>query len=216
MLILGHAGLTLGAAVLLNNAFAKSRLPRTGEITAEEGLQSSAEVLPVQNCSADSKTSWLTSLSNRIDIRILLIGSLLPDIIDKPVGHIFFRDTFSNGRIFCHTLLFLIIITLAGFYLYRSRHKTWLLVLSFGTFTHLIFDQMWRTPRILLWPLYGFAFEKFEKIDLIHWTGNIFYALYTDPVVYVPELIGGVILVWFVSVLVRRRKLYSFIRNGRV
>jgi len=93
------------------------------------------------------------------------LGSLLPDIIDKPVGQFFFRDTFSNGRIFCHTLLFLILITLAGLCLYRSRGKTWLLGFSFGTFMHLIQDQMWLEPRTFLWPLYGFAFEK---IDLTH------------------------------------------------
>jgi len=190
MLIFGHAGITLGAAVFLNGALTKS-----------------------YSLCAGGRASWLAALGNRIDIRLLLLGSLLPDIIDKPIGQFFFRDTFSSGRIFCHTLLFLLLITFAGLYLYRSYGKTWSLVLCFGTFTHLIFDQMWLKPRTLLWPLYGFAFEK---IDLPYSTQNIPYALYTDPSVYVPEIVGVAILIWFVVRQVRRSKVYSFIRNGQV
>jgi len=190
MLIFGHAGITLGAAVMLNGALSKS--------------------YPL--C-AGGRASCLASLGNRIDIRLLLVGSLLPDIIDKPVGQFFFRDTFSNGRIFCHTLLFLVVITLVGLYLYRGHGKLWLLVFSFGTFTHLIFDQMWLESRTFLWPLYGFGFEK---IDLSHWTQGVFHALLTEPAVYVPELVGVVILVWFALVTVRKRKVYAFIRNGQV
>jgi len=128
MLILGHAGITLGAATLLSGA------------------------LRIKHSSQDRKVSWFTSLSSYIDIRLLLIGSLLPDIIDKPVGQLFFREIFSQGRIFSHTLLFLVIITMAGYYLYKRRRAVWLLTLSFGTFMHLILDEIWNAPRTLFWP----------------------------------------------------------------
>ncbi len=213
MLILGHAGITLGAAVLLNGAFSRSHSLPTRETKVKEHLQTSSELLPAQNCTPGSRASWLTSLANHIDIRLLLLGSLLPDIIDKPVGQFFFRKTFSNGRIFCHTLLFLTLITLTGFYLYQNRSKTWLLVLSFGTGMHLAQDQMWLEPRTLLWPLFGFAFEK---IGLTYWAQNILYALRTDPGVYVPELVGAAILTWFVLALARRREVRTVIRNGQV
>jgi hypothetical protein len=36
------------------------------------------------------------------DIRLLILGSLLPDLIDKPLGHIILPE--NNGRIFAHTL----------------------------------------------------------------------------------------------------------------
>ncbi len=213
MLILGHAGITLGAAVLLNGAFSRSHSLPTRETKLKEHLQASCELVPAQNCTSGSRASWLTSLANHIDIRLLLLGSLLPDIIDKPIGQFFFRETFSNGRIFCHTLLFLILITPAGYYLYQNRGKLWLLVLSFGTFMHLIQDQMWLEPRTLLWPLYGLAFER---IDLTYWAQNILYALRTDPGVYVPELVGAGILIWFALALVRRRKVRTSIRNWQV
>ena len=194
MLIFGHAGITLGAAALLNGALSKSCLPTA------------------QGCTSGSKASWLTSLGNHIDIRLLLIGSILPDIVDKPIGLYLFRDSFSTGRIFCHTLLFLSIITVAGLYLFKSRGKVRLLILSFGTLAHLILDQMWLVPQALLWPLYGFTFPP---TDLTDWTLDRFHAL-THPGIYVPELIGAVILIWFILMLVRNRKVYAFVKKGKV
>lgn len=212
MLIFGHTVITLAAAVLLNGALARRYTLPTRRDELGGNPPPSPEKLSRQGRSS-SAVSWLTSLAYRVDIRLLLIGSLLPDIVDKPVGLFLFRDTFSSGRIFCHTLLFLIVITLAGLYLYRSRKKTWLLVLSFGTFMHLILDQMWLTPRTLLWPLYGFSFER---IDPTHWTWDMFHALLTNPMVWISELVGAAIVIWFVWLLVRRRTFRTFLRNGQV
>ena len=89
---------------------------------------------------------------------------MLPDLIDKPMGQFLFQDTFSNGRIFGHTLLFSALILIASIILYYSRRRsTGLLCLPFGSIMHLILDGMWLTPSTLLWPLYGW---QFEKVDL--------------------------------------------------
>ena len=148
-----------------------------------------------------------------MDIRILLIGSLLPDIIDKPIGQFFFRETFSHGRIFAHTLLFLIIMTAVGFYLYKWRRKVWLLTLASGTFMHLILDEMWHAPRTLFWPFLGFTFDR---IELTYWASNIFQALMSNPGVYVPEAVGLLILLWFGLALLVRKKVGAFLRYGQV
>ena len=208
MLLLAHAGLTLGAAVLLNQAFNKVNPP-----PAIEALEPSAETGEAGKYPSWGVGKWFSALTKRIDIRLLFIGSLLPDIIDKPVGQLLFGETFSNGRVFCHTLLFLILVSLAGFYLYRSYSKNWLLVISFGTFTHLVLDQMWRAPQTLLWPLYGFAFGK---IELTGWAQYVLHSLYADPAVYIPESIGAVILVLFLWILVINRSLVGFIVRGRL
>ena len=208
MILLGHVGITLGTAALLNIAITK-----TAPHWAAGHLEPSPQIDTSQSSPVNRIASWIISLGNKIDIRLLFIGSLLPDIIDKPVGQYFFRETFSNGRIFAHTLLFLILITLAGVFVYRRHRKNWLLTLSFGTFTHLIFDQMWRMPQTLLWPLFGFTFPKFS---LTNWVPNIFQLLLTDPATYVPELVGGAILILFVWVLLSNRRLFAFIRRGRV
>jgi hypothetical protein len=208
MLPLGHAGITLGAAVLLNGTLSKAILRQP-----EESLEMPLETPAAAGNPSGRLASWFSALGGRLDIRILLVGSLLPDIIDKPVGQLFFREDISSGRIYSHTLLFLIIITLAGFLLYRSRGRTWLLALSFGTFTHLIFDQMWLVPQDLLWPFYGFAFER---VDLTDWPQRTWLGLLTDPEIYIPEIIGGVVLVLLLWVLVRNRLVLGFIRRGRL
>jgi len=213
MLVFGHTGITLGAAAVLAGIVNSGRLPEAAQNQATDSPPRSSRPIPALNNFPRDKVSWFTSLGSYIDIRLLLIGSLLPDIIDKPIGQFFFKETFSNGRIFCHTLLFLIIIILIGLYLYRRRSTTWLLVLSFGTFTHLVCDLMWRSPRTLLWPIYGLAFER---LDLIDWMPRMLHMLVTDPRVYVPELVGAVILIWFAVGLVRGRKAFAFVKYGQV
>jgi len=213
MLLFGHTGITLGAAVLLNGILIKRYGLRTRKNKMTESFQSSSEIHCAQEHPPGSKLPSLTSLANYIDIRLLLTGSLLPDIIDKPLGMFFFRDSLSSGRIFCHTLAFLLLITLAGFYLYRRYRKTWMLTISFGTFTHLILDQMWKSPQTLLWPLYGLAFQK---AALTGWLSNTIHVLFTIPEVYVPEIVGVAVIIWFMWVLLRRRTVYVFIRQGRV
>ena len=182
MLVFGHAGITLGATLLLG-----STSPRI-----------------------HFATSRISPLIRRLDLRLILLGSLLPDIIDKPLGHFIFRETLSNGRIFSHTLLFLAIISLAGFLLYRRWERTWLLTLAIGSFWHLILDEMWLAPRTLLWPAFGFTFEKLAIDNLLsHW----FYAL-TYPEVYIPEIIGALVLAWFGLRLIRHRQVLSFLKQG--
>ena len=212
MLVLGHAGITLGAAALLSGVLG-SRVSKTTEKESLEPFSPSLRKSRTTNSLPNQKTPWFTSLVSRIDLRLLLIGSLLPDIIDKPIGLYFFRETFSNGRIFCHTLLFLILVMVAGLYFYRRRGRTWGLVFSLVILTHLILDQMWHTPRTLLWPLLGL---NFERIDISNWAANIFHALLTDPAVYIPELVGAVILFWFTWVLLNTKKTFVFIKYGQI
>ena len=213
MLIFGHAGITLGAAVLLNAAVTRSYSRRIRQHRTVAGLGPLSEAFSDQNRNSCGKASWFTSLGNCIDIRLLLVGSLFSDIIDKPVGHFIFRDSISNGRIIGHTLFFLILITLTGFYLYKSRGRTSLLALSFGIFTHLIFDRMWRVPRTLFWPIYGFTFDR---VALADWIPNMLVDLMTDAQVYVPELLGTAMLVWFALALVRKQTVLRFFRYGQV
>lgn len=213
MLVFGHTGITLGVALLLTAAMNKS--PR---VKAEEGQATELSHQPVKTITPPgqlpkSKTPRVASLANHADIRLLLIGSLLPDLIDKPVGMVFFANFLGSGRIFCHTLLFLCLISLTGLYMLRRRGNTALLVLSFGTFTHLILDQMWLQPKTLLWPLYGFAFEK---VDLAFWVQGTVHRLFTDAFVYSSELAGIAILAWFVWLLLSRKSVYSFVRHGQI
>jgi inner membrane protein len=189
MLILAHTGITLGAAAVIASTAKNRRL------------------IP---------KSWLSpfsALSGYLDIRLLLVGSVLPDIIDKPVGLYFFRESLGSGRIYAHTLLFLVLITIAGILLYRLRHQVWMLTLAVGTLMHLILDQMWSAPNTLFWPLLGF---EFDKTDVTGWLSGILDKLQTNPEVYIPEIIGFMILLLFGLMLIFRKQMPEFIKNGRI
>lgn len=197
MLLLGHAGITLGVAV----AAEALRAPRTSPASIRAALAPRR----LRNAFA--------SLSHRVDLRVLLVGSLLPDIIDKSVGLVFFPDLFGTGRLFCHTLLFCLLLTVVGAWRYRRRQTSNLLVLSYGVAMHLVLDGMWRVPETLLWPALGLILRG-ETHD--QWLRTIFFALFTRPEAYVPEIAGAMILVPLWLVMVRRGSFLRFLRTGIV
>ena len=212
MLVFGHVGITLGAALTLSSLQNSLHPANTAPYEEEKPLSSLSKEVRTHNNSSINNSLFL-SLVKRINMRLLLVGSLLPDIIDKPIGQLLFKETLSNGRIFSHTLLFLILITFWGLFFYRHYGKTWLLFLSFGIFMHLILDQMWRAPRTLLWPILGL---EFERLVLTGWLEGMWHSLLTDPAIYIPELIGLLVLIWFLWMLLHIRTFYAFVRYGRI
>ncbi|MBT9163240.1 MAG: hypothetical protein DDT24_00144 [Chloroflexi bacterium] len=204
MLLFGHTGITLALALGVDNALRRQAL----------FLSRSEQVREVANPSPLApRLSGLAAAIASIDYRLVLVGSMLPDIIDKPVGIYLFGDTFSNGRIFGHSLLFFLIILLAGLHRYLRSGRSGILVLSLCSGFHLILDQMWLEPRTLFWPLYGLAFPQY---DITHWLANLIETLKTEPAVYWPEIVGMLILILFMLELLRNRGLLSFVRNGIV
>jgi membrane-bound metal-dependent hydrolase YbcI (DUF457 family) len=210
MFIFGHVGITLGAATAVSAG-----------ITS---LRSSQKVPPAVNGKTlpASKTKdeprsiseriGLGALSRFLDIRILMIGALVPDIIDKPLSFL----GFGNGRSITHTLLVFLIVLAFALYLWKYRRQTWLLAIAFGMFTHLIFDRMWSTPRTLFWPLYGWAFTRtVQKIGLgqfsVWW-----HELFTNSYVYISEIIGFLIFAFFIGILLREKKLQAFLLKGKI
>lgn len=78
------------------------------------------------------------------DIRLLFIGAMLPDIIDKPVHML----EITAGRGIAHTLLFFIVLFFITLRIKRP-------ILSFAAGTHILIDKMYMYPKLALWPLFG-------------------------------------------------------------
>jgi inner membrane protein len=188
MLLFAHVGLTFGAAA-----------------AAAAGIAENRRLTPV--------ASWPAALSRYLDIRWLMVGSLLPDIIDKPLGQYILPGLIGTGRAYAHTLLFLIVLSAAALIVRWRSGRAWLLALAIGTFAHLVLDQLWTTPQVLFWPLLG---AGFAHIDLEAWAGTLWQALVSEPSVYVPEIIGFVILAWFGLALLRRKRVRAFLARGKV
>jgi hypothetical protein len=103
---------------------------------------------------------FIPQLRTIIDPTYLVIGSLLPDIIDKPLGRVIFPSIIASGRIIAHTLLFSLTLYLTGLYLYDKIGNNKVLTLAWGSIFHLMEDQMWASLRILFWPLLGWRFRR--------------------------------------------------------
>jgi hypothetical protein len=132
--------------------------------------------------------AWLLSWKSptRIDYRLVLFGAILPDLIDKPLGYL----TGLESRLWAHTFLFLFAILALSFV---PKLGTLRLV-GFGVATHLLLDEIWNQPAVVLYPAYGpFPMAPFN-VDF--W----FETLFHDPYVQAGEIVGLVVLIAFARV----------------
>ncbi|MDG6225293.1 MAG: metal-dependent hydrolase [Candidatus Thermoplasmatota archaeon] len=114
---------------------------------------------------------------------LIVVGAVLPDIIDKPLGHVILPE--NNGRVFAHTLLLSALLLAIG-----TKWRPALL-LSYGTLTHLLLDSMYMDPQSVMWPLMG----GFRSTDFsyIGWLEAL-----KDPAVILGEIMGAASITAFV------------------
>jgi hypothetical protein len=199
MFIFGHLGISLGAASLVSGAI--SHLSRS----------SNSETQPSpENKSLLDRIGFRT-LSRFLDIRLFMLGSLTPDIIDKPLA--FFG--FGGGRSITHTLLIFLIFSGIGLIIYLSHRSTWLLAIALGIFTHLVLDFMWADPEILFWPLQGWIFPHPVRSLGFSQIGIWLNTLLTNPEVILSESAGLAILLGIGWLLANQALLKSFLQKGK-
>ncbi len=98
-------------------------------------------------------TVWLVFRDPAIDHRVLLLGALLPDLVDAPFGGARLLHTLAASAALLVAVMLLTRRARSG----RSRRhlrRRWLF-LPVGTFLHLVFDGMWARGEQLWWPLLG-------------------------------------------------------------
>lgn len=148
-----------------------------------------------------------------IDYRYVLIGSVLPDIIDKPIGAFLFRSTFHNSRIFAHTLMFIILLLLIGEFYFITKEKNSILLLGVSSLIHLILDSMWLYPKILFWPYFGLKFPARTEGD---WIKEDFVHLISSRTYLLPEFIGFIIIAYYFINLIKNKEVRTFISQGKL
>ncbi len=208
MLLFGHIGITAGVVKACDNLVSVHRPDNSYEPDSSSrfGIFIRKKRLRLHHL-----LRGINSQIGSIDYRVVLLGSLLPDIIDKPLWLFAVSHIVPSGRGYAHTLLFNLALFICGLILIRYR-KSWLLIISLCSFMHLIFDQMWNSPAVLLWPLLG----PFPREETVGWLPNMIQALFSDPSAYIPEIIGLVIVLLFAYRLVIRKSFISFIRGGAI
>lgn len=120
----------------------------------------------------------------------VILGSMLPDIIDKPLGWAIY-GTPAMGRIYAHTLVFLLAL-IAISLLARSKAVA---SMTGGVGAHLILDSMWASPVILFWPILG----DFPINIEINPEGHLKMILagLMNPWISVPEALGIIYLAYY-------------------
>ena len=150
---------------------------------------------------------WLVFRDPAIDHRVVVLGALLPDLVDGPLG----------GARVAHTLVASVALLTAvmllthtgrgpGRHSRRAARRRWIF-LPVGTFLHLVFDGMWARTTTFWWPAFGWSLSgRLPALD--HGAG----------VLVAQEVAGAVALAWCWSRfgLGERAARAAFWRTGRL
>ncbi|HWQ68153.1 MAG TPA: metal-dependent hydrolase [Methanospirillum sp.] len=94
-----------------------------------------------------------------------IIGSILPDIIDKPLGYLIFPEI-GDGRLITHALIGIGIIGIIGVLVLKVPLLTG--ALCTGVILHQLLDAMWKIPANWLYPLFG-DFPSYPQENYFGW-----------------------------------------------
>lgn len=151
----------------------------------------------------------------KVDVRFLLIGAIIPDLIDLPIGTMILVDRYSTGELWAHSLIvptvymvIVVVLTRRG-----RRRRAWM-ALGVGWLFHLLVDGMWVSQDVFLWPFFGWEIPPgAAPFWPLAWDRAV-----SDPWRWVTELIGLGYLVWLWTALglsdVGRRQ--SVLETGRL
>ncbi len=141
----------------------------------------------------------------KADLRLVVLFTLLADIIDKPLGLIAFRESINNGRVWFHSLLVNLALSVVILVWRRST------VLVLALWLHQVCDRMWTRPWVALWPFTGvFGYRDFPLSD---WAYGLL-----NPYNIISEVTGLVVLVFLAwrYDLFRADRLRTFLRSGQL
>ena len=149
MLLFGHIGISIGvvkACEILGSA------GRTSKIRQADSSSTYSTSIHKKRMYLYRLIKGIKGQAASIDYRLVLLGSLLPDILDKPLWLYTASDIFVSSRDYGHTFLFNLVLFFFGLILVKYG-KAGLLIISLCSFMHFIFDHVWDNPVLLWWPL---------------------------------------------------------------
>jgi hypothetical protein len=90
---------------------------------------------------------WLVFRDPAIDLRVVVLGALLPDVIDAPLG----GARISHSVVFAAVSLGAVMGATIG---RRERRRRWVMA-PVGIMLHLVFDGTVASTKVFWWPLGG-------------------------------------------------------------
>ena len=206
MLLLGHIGITTGIVraceILVSSAGSQ-------DIRQHDSASGFSAAGHKERLQPHRLLNSIRSRMGSIDYRLVVIGSLLPDILDKPLFLFGPGELFPSGHAYGHTFLFNLLLLVCGSILFRYK-KPWLLVISLSSCIHLVLDRIWNNPVTLWWPLLG----PFAKGETAGWISDKIHVLTSNPSAYIPEIIGATVILLLGYRLLTRKNITNFIKTG--
>lgn len=122
---------------------------------------------------------WFVFRDPRFDHRLLIVGALVPPLIDAP----------SGGAWVMHSLVASVVLMIAVMLVTLGRRpiRRTLLGLPLGTFLHLVFTGAWTATTVFWWPFSGWTFD-----------GTPIPAFERGWLNLPLEFVGGVLIWWIV------------------
>jgi len=90
---------------------------------------------------------WYVFTDPRFDYRLLVVGAVLPDLIDIPAG----QARWAHSLTVSVGMLAAVMLVTAG----RKPIRRLLLGLPIGMMLHLVFDGAWASTKVFWWPFLG-------------------------------------------------------------
>jgi inner membrane protein len=155
--------------------------------------------------------TYVTLGRRRVDYRFVLLGAVLPDVVDGLLGLWLFAG--PQGRWVAHSLLAVTVVTAVVLVTGRGERRVARFGIAVGWLLHLVCDGMWRAPATFLWPAFGAAFSTTPR-EPYSWD------VLTHPLEHLGtwggEVVGVTLLAWFYVAfeLGRGSRLRGFARDG--
>jgi hypothetical protein len=142
---------------------------------------------------------WTVFHDPGFDYRLVMVGSLLPDVVDAPFG----GARVAHAVVASVVLLVVVMLATIG----RRSLRRHLLALPIGTFIHLVLDGMFTDTNLFWWPFSGghLAGARLPSVARGRW--DVLF-----------ELAGLVILgwAWRRFGMAERQRRVRFWRTGRL
>lgn len=133
-----------------------------------------------------------TFRDERMDLRTLALGAIIADLVDTPLGLLFYQRTGSILLVTHSLLVSAIVMTAVVLATRRGRPRRRWMAIPVAMLIHLLLDGMWSHPESLLWPFFGpgFAPAGFPT------AGEYLTHIVTDPWRWAGEAFGIAYLVY--------------------
>lgn len=135
---------------------------------------------------------YVTLGRRRVDYRYVLLGAVLPDVVDGLVNVVWMHE--PAGRSLAHSIVAVLVVTIVVLVSFEGERRLSVFGIGVGWLLHLVGDGMWQAPRTFLWPAFGsdFALRPAEPYS---------WDLFAHPLSHLAawggELAGVAALAWF-------------------